>query len=163
MTEAEGEEFRRVAQLQYQEIEKLRALLRWKDQELGRKEQELDVLVGWIAGEADAHSALQAIYADPRSSPANKIKAAASALPFEKSKPASVSVVIDFKERVRNARLRQLELDKAEWARQEARLDLDAEPAPTILGGHDGDPAARSLPHSVTLGSEAALNHSNIS
>jgi len=51
-------------------------------------------------------------------------------------------IEVDFRERVRNARLRQLELDKAEWARQEARLDLDAEPAPTILGGPEADPAA---------------------
>jgi hypothetical protein len=53
-----------------------------------------------------------------------------------------VTVVVDFKERVRNARLRTLELQKAEWARQEAQpqLGLDAPTPPTILGGdHEGE------------------------
>jgi hypothetical protein len=113
MTEAEGEEFRRVAKLQYQEIEKLRALIAWKDQELGRKDQELDGLVAWIAGDADAHSALMAIYADPRQSTANKSRAAGLALPFEKAKPAAtvnnVHTLFDTLERAhqRDRELRQ--------------------------------------------------------
>jgi|SRR6516164_6434628 len=126
------EQYREIARLQYEEIERLRALIKQRD-------TELDVLVGWIAGDQDALSALQAVYADPRSSPANKIKAAASAIAFERSKPASVTVVVDFKEKVRNIRLRTLELQKAEWAAQDAQpklpLDLDAPPSPTVLGG----------------------------
>ena len=126
------EQYREIARLQYEEIERLRALIKQRD-------TELDVLVGWIAGDQDALSALQAVYADPRSSPANKIKAAASAIAFEQSKPASVTVVVDFKEKVRNIRLRTLELQKAEWAAQDAQpklpLDLDAPPSPTVLGG----------------------------
>jgi hypothetical protein len=128
---------------QMREIDELRAAI-------GRKDAELDVLVAWIAGDADALGALQAVYADPRSSPANKVKAAIGAIAFERSKPASVSVVVDFKERVRNARLRTLELQKQEWARQAElpKLDLDGRTPPTSLG-HDGgseaeapDPAA---------------------
>jgi hypothetical protein len=72
-------------------------------------------------------------------SPANKIKAAASAIAFERSKPASVSVVVDFKSRVRDARLNTIELRKQEWTRQPP-LDLDAPTPPTILGGdREGD------------------------
>lgn len=76
-----------------------------------------------------------------------QIKSSSLALPYERSKPAQVSVVIDFKERVRTARLRQLELDKAEWARQDAAkakepLDLDGPIPETILGGPEADPAA---------------------
>ena len=133
-------QYREVARQQYAEIEKLRATIK-------QRNTEIDALVGWIAGDQDAHSALRAVYADPRTSPANKIKAAASALPFEKSKPASVTVVVDFKERVRDARLHTIELRKQEWTRQEP-LDLDAPTPPTILGGdHEGealgpDPAA---------------------
>jgi hypothetical protein len=132
-------DFRELCKLQMAEIDRQRAVIAQRD-------AEIDGLIAWIASGADAHSALMAIYADPRSSPANKIKAAASALPFEKSKPASVSVVIDFKERVRNARLRQLELDRAQWARQDAEkkqpLDLDAPTPPTVLGGDYGPEAS---------------------
>ena len=117
----EGAKYREVARLQYEEIERLRAQIREKD-------AELDVLVAWIAGDADAHAALCSVYADPRSSPANKIKTAASAIAFERSKPASVSVVVDFKSRVRDARMQTVELRKQEWTQ------LDA----PILGG-EGD------------------------
>ena len=125
-------QYQEVARLQYEEIERLRALIKQRD-------TELDVLVGWIAGDQDALSALQAVYADPRSSPANKIKAAASAIAFERSKPASVSVVVDFKSRVHDARMQTVELRKQEWTRQPP-LDLDAPTPATILGGdHEGE------------------------
>jgi hypothetical protein len=118
-----------VVREQMTEIDQLRAAI-------SRKDQELDALVAWIAGDADAHSALRAIYADPRSSPANKIKAAIGSIGYEIAKPASVSVVVDFKERVQAARSRTLELRKQEWARQEQpQLNLDAPTPPTILGG----------------------------
>jgi hypothetical protein len=101
----------------------------------------------------DAHACLRRIYNDPRAKDAERGKAAAAAIGYEKSKPASVVVLGDFRERVRNARLRQLELDRAEWARQDAaKLDLDAPTPPTILGegmgvhgayrDHEDDPAA---------------------
>jgi hypothetical protein len=116
----EGAKYREVARLQYEEIERLRAQIREKD-------AELDVLVAWIAGDADALGALQSVYADPRSSPANKIKAAASAIAFERSKPASVSVIVDFKSRVHDARMQTVELRKQEWTRQ-----------PVLGGDHEG-------------------------
>jgi hypothetical protein len=120
-------QYREVARLQYEEIERLRTQIREKD-------AELDVLVGWIAGDAGALEALQSVYADPRTSTANKVKAATSAISFEISKPASVSVVVDFKSRVHGARMQTVELRKQEWTRQEP-LDLDAPTPPTILGG----------------------------
>ena len=116
-----------VVREQMAEIDQLRAAI-------GQKDQELDVLVSWIAGDADALGALQSVYADPRSSPANKIKAAVGAIAFERSKPASVSVVVDFKSRVHDARMQTVEVRRQEWQRQEP-LDLDAPTPPTILGG----------------------------
>jgi hypothetical protein len=116
-----------VVREQMAEIDQLRAAI-------GQKDRELDGLISWIACDAGALEALQAIYADPRSSPAIKAKAAIGALPFERSKPASVSVIVDFKSRVHDARMHTVELRKAEWARQEP-LDLDAPTPPTILGG----------------------------
>jgi hypothetical protein len=129
MTDNWEPKFQQVARLQYAEIERLHA-------ELAALRAENHRLLDWIMGEEpDALAALQRVYSDPKTNENNRIKAAASALPFERAKPASVSVVIDFKERVRNARLRQLELDKAEWTRAEPKLDLDAPTPPTILGG----------------------------
>jgi hypothetical protein len=121
------------------EIDQLRAAI-------GQKDQELDGLISWIAGDADALGALQSVYADPRASVANKVKAAIGAIAFERSKPASVSVVVDFKSRVHDARMQTVELRKQEWTRQP--LDLDAPTPATILGGDLGgealepDPAA---------------------
>jgi hypothetical protein len=100
---------------QMAEIDRLRALI-------DRKDADLDTLVAWIAGDADALGCLQAVYADPRSTSANKVKAAASAIAYERSKPAAFVVQVDFRERVRAARMKQLELDKAEWARQAAEI-----------------------------------------
>ena len=113
---------------------------------IGRKDAELDGLIAWIATDADALGALQSVYADPRASVANKVKAAIGAIAFERSKPASVSVVVDFKSRVHDARMQTVELRKQEWTRQP--LDLDAPTPATILGGDLGgealepDPAA---------------------
>src|SRR6516165_9604417 len=121
-----------VVREQMAEIDQLRAAI-------GQKDQELDSLITWIAGDADALGALQAVYADPRSSPANKIKAAASAIAFERSKPASVSVVVDFKSRVHDARMQTVELRKQEWTREP--LDLSGPTPPTVLGGDLGGEA----------------------
>jgi hypothetical protein len=122
-------EYQEVARLQYEEIERLRALVK-------QREAELDVVVGWIAGEGDALTRLQAIYADPRSRVGDVIKASGLALPFERAKPASVAVVVDFKARVHDARQRTVELRKAEWARQ-GQLALES---PATILGHDGGP-----------------------
>jgi hypothetical protein len=119
-----------VVREQMAEIDQLRAAI-------GQKDQELDAVLAWIAGDADALGALRAVYVDPRASVPWKVRAATSALPFERSKPASVTVIVDFKERTRDARLRTVELRKQEWARQDARprLDLSGPIPGTILGG----------------------------
>jgi hypothetical protein len=112
---------------QMAEIDQLRATISQKDQELG-------AVIAWVAGDAGALEVLQAIYADPRVSTQWKVRAATSALPFERSKPASVSVVVDFKSRVHDARMQTVESRKAEWTRQEP-LDLTGPTPATILGG----------------------------
>src|SRR6516165_2731233 len=95
-------------------------------------------------GAPDALACLRRVYNDPKMKEAERVKAAAAAIGYERAKPASVSVIIDFKERVRTARLKQLALDKARWAAEDAAkviehqpLDLDAPTPPTILGGDD--------------------------
>jgi hypothetical protein len=131
-------EYQEVARLQYEEIEKLRAAL----DQLRTENQRL---LRWIMGEEpDALAELQRVYSDPKTSENNKVRAAIGAIAFERSKPASVSVVVDFKSRVHDARMQTVGLRKQEWTRQPP-LDLDAPTPPTILGGDYGpeaDPAA---------------------
>jgi hypothetical protein len=98
----------KIAQLEY--------VIREQMAEIDQLRAEVDGLVDWIAGEKDALSALQAAYVDPRSTPTNKIRAASSAIAYERSKPTSISVVVDFYEQVRTSRLRTIEQDKADWA-----------------------------------------------
>jgi hypothetical protein len=96
--------------------------------EIDQLRAEIGALVDWIAGGQDALSALQAAYVDPRSTPTNKIRAASSAIAYERSKPASVSVIVDFKSRVHDARMHTVELRKQEWTRQ-----------PQLGSDHEGD------------------------
>ena len=95
-----------VLDAQADEIDKLRA--------------EVQRLLDWINGDLDAHTTLQAIYTDPSASQANKIKAAAAALPFERPKltsvepPLKLNVVVPLKEllemrRERSNRLRAID------------------------------------------------------
>jgi hypothetical protein len=116
----------KIAQLEY--------VIREQMAEIDQLRAEVAGLVDWIAGGQDALSALQAAYVDPRSTPTNKIRAASSAIAYERSKPASVVVQIDFKSRVHDARMQTVELRKQEWTRQPP-LDLDAPTPATILGG----------------------------
>jgi hypothetical protein len=115
-------------------IAQLEHVIREQMVEIDQLRAEIGALVDWIAGEKDALSALQAAYVDPRSTPTNKIRAASSAIAYERSKPASVTIIADFKARVRDARMHTVDLRKQEWTRQEP-LDLDAPTPPTILGG----------------------------
>jgi len=64
--------FECVIRLQMTEIDKLRA--------------ENKALIDWIMGDTDALTILQSVYSNPTSSEGNRIKAAASALPFERPK-----------------------------------------------------------------------------
>ena len=102
------------------EIDRLRGIIDQKDAEIA-------AMVDWIAGDQDALSALRAAYIDPRTTQTNKIRAASSALPFERSKPASVTVICDFKSRVRDARMHTIELRKQEWTQVQPQLGSDHE------------------------------------
>ena len=114
-------------------IAQLEHVIREQMAEIDQLRAEIGALVDWIAGDKDALSALQAAYVDPRSTPTNKIRAASSAIAYERSKPASVTVIADFRERVRSTRLHTVELRRQEWTREP--LNLDAPTPPTILGG----------------------------
>ena len=120
-------------------IAQLEHVIREQMAEIDQLRAEIGALVDWIAGGKDALSALQAAYVDPRSTPTNKIRAAASAIGYERSKPASVVVQIDFKSRVRDARMQTIEQRRQEWTEQPP-LDLSGPTPPTILGGdHEGE------------------------
>jgi hypothetical protein len=120
-------------------IAQLEHVIRTQMTEIDQLRAEVDALVDWIAGGNDALSALQAAYVDPRSTPTNKIRAASSAIAYERSKPASLNVVVDFRGRVHDARMQTVESRKAE------RQQLTSS---TILGSDLGgdalspDPAA---------------------
>jgi hypothetical protein len=64
---------------QMQEIDRLRA-------ELERRDAELNLLLAWISDDADALAMLQRTYLDPRTSTPDRIKAAASAIAYERAK-----------------------------------------------------------------------------
>jgi hypothetical protein len=96
--------------------------------ERDRLRTELDAFVAWANGDLDALAYLQRAYNDPNESTTNRTKAAASALPFERSKPASASVVIDWKEYTRSIRLKQLEKDRARWAAEDAAKTIEHQP-----------------------------------
>ena len=109
------------------------------EQVIGERDKlraELEAFVAWANGDLDALACLQRAYNDPNASKADVIKAASAAIGFERAKPASVVVQIDFKERVRAARLRQLEMDKARWAAEDAAKVIEHQPS------EDPEPAA---------------------
>ena len=71
---------------QMQEIDRLRA-------ELERQDDELNRLLEWINGDSDALTVLQRTYLDRNTSTTDRIKAAASAIAYERPK-LSVQVQI---------------------------------------------------------------------
>ena len=108
--------------------------IEYQKQEIDRLRAEIDRLVSWINGDADAHTTLQAIYLDPNASQVNRIKAAAASLPFEKPKlmsepaPLELKVVQPLKELLESRR-----------ARQERREGLGStEPPIEVLAISDG-------------------------
>ena len=60
------------------QIARLEYVIREQMAEIDRLRAEVSNLVGWIMGDKDALTTLQAIY--------NRIRAAAAAIPFERSK-----------------------------------------------------------------------------
>ena len=68
---------------------------------------EVSMLLDWIMGDKDALTCLQATYNSTTASETNKIRAAAAAIGYERPKMvATILVVVDFRERVRQARLK---------------------------------------------------------
>lgn len=89
------------------EIARLQYAMREQSVEIDRLRDEIDRLVAWIMGDKDALTTLQGVYLDPKESPGNRIKAAASAIGYERPKMMATNLVlVDFRERVRQARLK---------------------------------------------------------
>jgi hypothetical protein len=76
---------------QKSELARAEYVVRLQMTEIDRLRAEVDRLLGWINGDADALTTLQSVYLDPKESVGHRVKAAASALPFERPK-VSVSV-----------------------------------------------------------------------
>jgi hypothetical protein len=88
------------------QITRLQYTVREQATEINRLRDEIDRLLGWVNGDTDALTTLQGVYLDPKESPGNRIKAAASAIGYERPKMATSLVVVDFRERVRQERLK---------------------------------------------------------
>jgi hypothetical protein len=88
--QAKVTEYQHVIREQMAEIEKLRA-------EYDGLVDENRRLLDWIMGDADAHTVLQSVYTNPASSEANRVKAAAASLPFEKPKLTSVPPCLELR------------------------------------------------------------------
>jgi len=69
---------------------------------------EVRNLLDWITGDADALTTLQRLYLNPEEPASSRIKAAQAAIQFERPKLAATAslVYVDFRERVRQARLK---------------------------------------------------------
>ena len=80
MTDAET-----IAHLKAQ-LTKAGHIVKMQVEEIDRLRAEVDRLVGWVTGERDALSALQVIYNDTEASEANRVKAAAAAIGYERPK-----------------------------------------------------------------------------
>ena len=77
----------------YAYIGQLEQLVRDQMAKIDQLRSEVDGLVGWINGDKDALHCLQQVYNDRTTSEANRIRAAAAAIPFERAK-LSVSVQV---------------------------------------------------------------------
>jgi hypothetical protein len=67
-----------------QKLDRFECVIRLQMTEIDKTENKR--LVDWIMGDADALTILQSVYQNPGSPEGNRIKAAASALPFERPK-----------------------------------------------------------------------------
>ena len=75
--------------------------------EVDKLRAEVSRLLAWINGDADALVTLQSLHLNPDEPVPNRIKAAAAAIGYERPKLAATGlVVVDFRERVRQARLK---------------------------------------------------------
>ena len=69
-----------------QKLDRFECVIRLQMTEIDKLRDEIKQLVEWINGDRDALSCLQFIYNDPNASDANRVKAAAAAIGFERPK-----------------------------------------------------------------------------
>jgi hypothetical protein len=97
-------------------------------------------------GAPDAHACLRRIYNDPKAKEAERGKAAASAIGYEKPKPAATVnttfKLFDFLEahRLKEQAARVIEHQPQQQPKEP--LDLNGPIPETVLGGEGSDPAA---------------------
>jgi hypothetical protein len=68
------------------QIARLEYVIREQMKEIDQLRAELSNLIGWIMGDRDALACLQRVYNDDRASETNRVRAAAAAIGFERSK-----------------------------------------------------------------------------
>ena len=69
-----------------QKLDRFECVIRLQMTEIDKLRTENKRLVDWIMGDLDSLTVLQSVYSNPASTEVNRIKAAASALPFERPK-----------------------------------------------------------------------------
>ena len=69
-----------------QKLNRFECVIRLQMTEIDKLRTENKRLVDWIMGDLDSLTVLQSVYSNPASTEVNRIKAAASALPFERPK-----------------------------------------------------------------------------
>jgi hypothetical protein len=121
------------------EIAELAALVREQMTEISRLrgenerlKAEVAKLVNWAGSDCDALMTLQSLYSNPGTYEGNRLKAAASALPFERPRPPSAEAKATFSlfNYLESARLRELE-----------RKTINQPPKqPALASDHGGDP-----------------------
>jgi hypothetical protein len=79
-------DFNMTAESPQQKLDRFECVIRLQMTEIDKLRSEVKRLVDWINGDSDALTVLQSVYNNPTSSEGNRIKAAASALPFERPK-----------------------------------------------------------------------------
>ena len=89
------------------QITRLEYVVREQIKEIDQLRTEVSTLLDWIMGDRDALTCLQRVYNDTAASEGNRVRAAASAIGYERPKMMATNlVVLDFRERVRQARLK---------------------------------------------------------
>jgi hypothetical protein len=108
--------------------------------ELARVQAKLDGLLEAFEKNGSL-GILQVIAADKNLPPEIRVRAATAAVPYERGRPATVNVVgvVDFRERVRNARLRADAEMRAKWAAEDAARTIEHQPS-VLASDHGGDP-----------------------
>jgi hypothetical protein len=141
-------DLKEIVKLQMVEIDKLRLTLGQVTAERDELRQHLQNLA---PGAPDAHACLRRIYNDPEAKDAERGKAAAAAIGYEKAKPAatvnnvfSLANYLDQQAQLRKQQAAKVieHEPKTPWPPPSGQpLDLSAEASPTILG-EGPEPAA---------------------